>query len=339
MDYHLGDEVWIDAFMDDTENWLNKTNQELIGDFKNHFKDTFKTESIQKIERTLNLFLAGLNKSLLLVNTNDLDGFFKRLRKRRGQLGREKVMPDTLRKHINNLSTFYNFLKAKKIIRQSPISDFRELTLKPFLRINKYRNVRQVPTTDEIIKMVNSRLKPMDRAVLILPAKTGIRANELIGIELSDIDWDNQCIRLRVREEKYHKRRNSIVFFDDEMEKALKSWVNVRKRYVTNGTNALFLNRNGEKMQYSTLNNIVHRAGEIIGIHDKYSENLDERFTLHCFRWWFTTVLKERGMNDSYIAELRGDDRKGKNSTEYYYQIPLRRLREEYLKNIPRFWV
>ena len=51
-----------------------------------------------------------------------------------------------------------------------------------------------------------------DRAIITLLAKTGIRRNELITLDLSDVDFVEQKIRLKPTA----KRTNRTVFFDDE---------------------------------------------------------------------------------------------------------------------------
>jgi len=340
IDSHLGDEVWIDAFMDTGESKFSKTNKELQDEFMNHYDTVvdLKTEFYEKVIQTVNLLIREIGKHVLMITVDDLNLFFNSLKQRKGQLGKTELAPATIKRHFSNLSCFYKYLKAKKYIRHSPIPDFKTLTLKSHLKNHKMRGDRQTPTTQDIIKMANGCWNPRDKAVIVLQAKTGMRADELLGIEMDDINWDSQHIRLQVREKGHHKRVNPIVFFDDETEQVLKRWLTVRERWVTNGTTALFLNKKGEQMQFSTLNRIVKKAGERIGIHDEHSENVDERFTSHCFRHWFTTVLKKK-IEESCLIELRGDDRRGMNSREHYYRIPLQRLREEYLKHIPRLWV
>ena len=38
-------------------------------------------------------------------------------------------------------------------------------------------------------KLVNSIMDPMDRTMVLLMAKTGIRRQELVSMDVDDIDW------------------------------------------------------------------------------------------------------------------------------------------------------
>ena len=69
-----------------------------------------------------------------------------------------------------------------------------------------------------------------------------------------------------------------------------------------------------------------------MGIH-RMDGRLEERFSPHCLRHWFTTCLEDTEMKSVYIAELRGDQRT--ESKDRYHHISSKKLKEEYLKHIP----
>ena len=61
-------------------------------------------------------------------------------------------------------------------------------------------------------KLINSTLDVRDKATITLLAKTVIRRKELITLDVNDLDWVDQSIRL----EPTPKRTNWTVLFDDE---------------------------------------------------------------------------------------------------------------------------
>ena len=51
---------------------------------------------------------------------------------------------------------------------------------------------RKLISVEEMAKLINSILDLRDKAIFTLLAKTGIRRNELIQIDLGDINWVEQ---------------------------------------------------------------------------------------------------------------------------------------------------
>jgi integrase/recombinase XerD len=61
---------------------------------------------------------------------------------------------------------------------------------------------------------------------------------------------------------------------------------------------------------------------------------LNEKFTPHCFRHFFTTWMRRYGCPRSIIQELRGDTRK--EAIDIYDHITQTELKESYLKYVPQ---
>jgi integrase/recombinase XerD len=177
-------------------------------------------------------------------------------------------------------------------------------------------------------------MNPRDKAIVTLLAKTGIRRGELIRIDLEDIDWIDQSIRLK----PHPKRSNCLVFFDDECARVLKRWMKTRDSYsVQPGCTALFVNERGGRLQRHGVSHAVTKHATRIGLHDPTSKRLDERFTPHCCRHWFTTHLRRNGMQRELIKELRGDARR--DAMDIYDHIDKRELKRAYLAAIPQLGI
>lgn len=98
-------------------------------------------------------------------------------------------------------------------------------------------------------------------------------------------------------------------------------------------TDVLFTNQYGGRLKRSGVYKTVTKHAEAVGLHDPASSDLQERFTPHCCRHWFTTHLRRSGMRREFIQELRGDTRG--DAIDIYDHIDPNDLRESYLAHIP----
>ncbi|MFB6255755.1 MAG: tyrosine-type recombinase/integrase [Haloplanus sp.] len=210
----------------------------------------------------------------------------------------------------------------------NPVPPFRERYVKK--QSGENTEERQLISVSEMSGLVISIMDTRDKAVLLVLAKTGVRRGEVVEVDTTDIDWEEQSIKLK----QTPKRSNRVVFFDDECARVLKQWLDIRDREHPD-TDALFVNERGERLQRNGIYSLVTSHAESVGLHDPDSNELDDRFTPHCCRHWFTTHLRRSGMTREYIKELRGDEREV-DSMETYNHIDRDELREAYLTHIPQ---
>jgi integrase/recombinase XerD len=82
---------------------------------------------------------------------------------------------------------------------------------------------------------------------------------------------------------------------------------------------------------------MIKQAAIRIGLHDASSERMEDHFSAHCTRHFFTTHLRRAGMPREFIQELRGDVRK--EAIDIYDHIDREELRKSYLAHIPQLGV
>ena len=61
---------------------------------------------------------------------------------------------------------------------------------------------------------------------------------------------------------------------------------------------------------------------------------MEDHFSPHCTRHWFTTHLRRAGMPREFIQELRGDQRQA--AIDIYDHIDKEELRKSYLEHMPQ---
>jgi len=82
---------------------------------------------------------------------------------------------------------------------------------------------------------------------------------------------------------------------------------------------------------------IVEKHASRVGLHNPGSKSLEDLFTSHCCRHWFTTRLMRAGMPRDFIKELRGDVRH--EVIDIYNHIDKKELKESYLAHIPQLGI
>jgi integrase/recombinase XerD len=236
----------------------------------------------------------------------------------------------SLDRNFSSLSAWFAYRVKTGQLLQNPIPEIQKDYLKSFKKEIRRRQLISVP---EAAKMIASTIDTRDRAVLVLFFKTGIRRNELVTLDIDDVDLEEQTIILKPTP----KRSNLTVFFDDEAERALVRWLKSRELRNKKKQKALFLNNMGVRLCGDGVDDAVREAAIRVALHDRKSVRLEDKFTPHCCRYWFTTHLRRAGMPREFIQELRGDAHK--EAIDIYDIIDQKELRESYLAHIPKLGV
>ncbi len=273
-------------------------------------------------------YLKGLDKSVTEAGKDEMRGYIDYLRNDR------KVSLKTIENHFSALSSLYEFLTYEDIVEKNPVLPVRKRYIRRYKKDgNNGGHTRKLISVEEMSKLINSVMDARDRALLILLAKTGIRRGECVKIDVDDIDFSNCSIRLKPTA----KRTNRIVFFDEETERVLREWLFMRRHYAKPEVGALFITKSGNRLNRNGLYEVVVEHAKRVGLHDSDSDRLEDHFTPHCCRHWFTTHLRRAGMPREHIQELRGDVRG--EAMDIYYHIDSEELRRSYLAHVPKLGI
>lgn len=162
-----------------------------------------------------------------------------------------------------------------------------------------------------------------DRAILEVYYASGIRRAELAELDMHDIDFRNQIIR--IRKGKGGQDRSVPI-----ASKALE-WV---KRYITDlrsdlaclgSADALFLGETGIRIQYSKLTDMV---GEYVR-----RSGIGKQGACHMLRHATATHMLRNGADIRYVQEMLGH--KDIQSTLIYAHVTIRDLQQVYLRTHP----
>jgi len=269
--------------------------------------------------------LASRSKNATNADKSDLKAYLSSMRQR-------GLKQATIEKAFACVSSFYAYMADEELISSNPVTLFKRRYLRKYKDENT-SEARQIISVEQASLLVNSTLNSRDKAILVLLFKTGMRRGELRSLDVDDIDLKNMTLKLK----STPKRSNRVLFFDREAEYALRAWLQFRKDKNKQGTAALFLSRNGLRIGSAQIDKIVKKHATRVGLHNPGSKRLEDRFTPHCCRHWFTTHLIRAGMPRDFVKELRGDVRH--EAIDIYNHIDKKELRESYLAHIPQLGI
>ena len=277
------------------------------------------------ISRVFKNYLEGQRVDFQTVDKDHLRGFIEYLRIEKGVAGK------TVENYFAVLSTFYDYLTFEGLVSSNPVLPIRRRYLRRY-KDNSMQE-RQLISVEAMGQLINSEMDIRNKAIIALLAKTGIRRGELISLDVEDVD----LVEMRIKLKPTAKRSNRMVFFDAETAFILRRWLKVREGRNKKGIPALFLNAMGDRLDRGGILLLVAEAARRVGLHNPDSERMEDRFSPHCCRHWFTTHLRRAGMRREFIQELRGDSRR--EAIDIYDHIDLKELKEAYLACIPQLGI
>jgi integrase/recombinase XerC len=224
----------------------------------------------------------------------------------------------TLARKVSSLRCFLRFLLSREILINFPISALRG----PRMR----RRIPSFLEEEEVEKLLNTAIGEgfffqRDRAALELLYATGMRIAEMVGLDLNDVDFSAEAIRVKGK-----RGKERIIPVGKYALKALREYLKWREEKIRPGVKALFLNKFGERISDRSLRDRLELYLDKAGIL--------KPITPHTFRHSFATHLLNRGADLRSVQELLGHERL--STTQVYTHITPRHLKEVYQKSHPR---
>jgi integrase/recombinase XerD len=137
-----------------------------------------------------------------------------------------------------------------------------------------------------------SYIDDRDRAIMLLLLSTGVRANELVQMNIEDVTWPLR--KITVKHGKGNKQRS--VFFDKPAARALRGYL---KHRGSPETGPLFDNILGERLLYGGLRMVLESRIKKAGLSKK-------GLMLHAFRRTFGINRIRAGAGEMATARLLG---------------------------------
>ncbi|HWT74206.1 MAG TPA: tyrosine-type recombinase/integrase [Mobilitalea sp.] len=218
------------------------------------------------------------------------------------------------KRKLVSLRSFYNYFYKKEMITANPASliNVPKLHEKAIVRLEIDEVAKLLDEVESAENMTKSqqkyheKTKIRDLALMTLLLGTGIRVSECVGLDINDVDFNNNGIKIR-RKGGYEV----VVYFGDEVRESLLVYLEERKKLipVEGHANALFLSMQLKRINVRSVENLVK----------KYATTVTKlkKITPHKLRSTYGTSLYRETGDIYLVADVLGH--KDVNTTKKHY--------------------
>lgn len=225
----------------------------------------------------------------------------------------------SINRRLSALRSFYRFALSRKLVTLDPAhvvkGPKKNKPLPQFLREGEMNELLDAVVGGSDFKDVRAR------TIIMLFYVTGIRLSELVGLDVSDVDFLN--FQLKVTGKRNKQR---IVPFGDELASAVKGYLNKRNDVVQSMSGALFVTEEGLRMNPAQVRYEVKKQVSRVSA-------LKKR-TPHVLRHTFATAMLNNGAGIESVKKLLGHQ--SLETTEIYTHTTFEQLKRIYEDAHPR---
>ena len=225
----------------------------------------------------------------------------------------------SINRRLSALRSFYRFALSRKLVSKDPAHSItgpkRSKPLPQFLKEREMDRLLQPDLWTDSYEDVRNR------TIVMTFYETGIRLSELTGLDDDAVDFVNHQLKVTGK-----RNKQRIIPFGDELDSALRSYIERRNAELTNRTEGLFLTSKGERMTPEQVRKSVQR-------------NLSKVCTLkkrspHVLRHTFATAMLNNKAGIESVKKLLGHE--SLTTTEIYTHTTFEQLKREYSDAHPR---
>ena len=272
---------------------------------KIHLKVTKETDFSRIIIKDFDI------QTLKKITTNDINSFLSYLALNQGS------KPATRARKISTIRIFFAYLYDQKLIDDNPALGIK--TPKQEKRMPKYLSLDDSKKLLSVTADENDENKERDYAIITLFLNCGLRLSELVGINISNIDFSENKLTVIG---KGNKERT--IYLNEACMKAIHGYMSIRPKegvkVDSKGSNkALFLSKRKERISNRMVQYIVERELMKAGLDTS-------KYSTHKLRHTAATLMYQYGHVDiRALQELLGHESIA--TTEIYTHVSNEQVR------------
>lgn len=174
-----------------------------------------------------------------------------------------------IKRKLASLRSFYRYFYKNELIQNNPAVkvDMPKIHDKNIIRLDidevaeLLDQVESGENLTERQKQYHEKTKVRDLAMIILLLGTGIRVSECVGLNMEDVDFKNNGIKI-------HRKggAETVVYFGDEVRTALLSYMEERQHITAcdGSVHALFLSMQKKRISVRSVENLVKKYSRLV---------------------------------------------------------------------------
>ena len=290
------------------------------------------------VERFLDYLLHECNYSLKTINSyqKDLEKFERYCKEEDEQIEWKSVDPDIIRnwivdlmeqgekptsvnRYLSALRTFYTYLMKREGLDYNPATKVRGP------KKNKPLPVFLKEKENEVL--MNRTMYPddfvglRDYTVICTFYETGIRLSELVGLNIGDVDFSANQIKVTGK-----RNKQRYIPFGKHLQDDLTNYIQERNRVCGTEESSLFVNSKGVRISHSSVWKLVHDNLSKVTSQKKKSP--------HVLRHTFATQILNHDGDLEAVKQLLGHESIA--TTEVYTHTTFEELKKVYKQAHPR---
>ncbi len=268
-------------------------------------------------------FLQRRELSALEAGHGDLAAFLSELAE--GREGRPPVAAATLQRKAACLRSFYRHLRREGLLEHDPTAELRGPP--------RTRRLPLVLSREEVASLLGESAgsEPRalrDHALLEVMYACGLRASEVVGLDVADVDLEEGLLRARGKGSKERivpVGRQAVAALLAYVQRGRPALVSVKGERAESAPR-LFLNARGGGLTRQGLYKIIQGHARRVGLQDRMSP--------HTLRHTFATHLLAGGCDLRSLQEMLGHADLA--TTQVYTHLSAERLKDAYFSAHPR---
>lgn len=244
------------------------------------------------------------------IDTQHIRSFVS-LMHRRGLSGK------SIQRQLSSLRSLFRFLLKQRKLKQNPAAGVTAP--------KSPRKLPEVVTPDVLDHLMDidlsTPLAVRDKAIMELFYGCGLRLTELVGLDLSSIEWTEQTLNVLGKGRKQRR-----LPFGGKASKALKHWLKIRGQYADEKEQAVFVSIRGQRISPSSIQQRLKKWAREKGI--------DQRIYPHLMRHSFASHILESSHDLRAVQELLGHA--NLTTTQIYTHLDFQHLAKVYDAAHPR---
>lgn len=235
------------------------------------------------------------------------------------QLFDEEISARSINRKLTTLKTFFKYLLKTGIISCNPLDKVN--APKTSKRLPVFVDEKQMDSLIDTVEFGDDFLGKQNKMIIELFYNTGIRLSELINVQINDIDFFNQTIKVLGK-----RNKERIIPLNRKFSKSIKNFIDFKNESGFGSNNYLFCSGKGKKLYPEAVYRIINGYLKIVTSIEKKSP--------HVLRHTFATHMLNRGADLNAIKELLGHA--NLSATQVYTHNTFEKLTKIYKQAHPR---